>query len=104
MYALVEIKGKQYKVEQDSVVKVDHIDGEAGTAVEFPQVVLVRNGEKVQVGTPYVDGAVVKAQLEDQVRDPKVVVFKHKRRKNYRRTKGHRQQYSMIRIKEIAGV
>lgn len=103
MYALVEIKGKQYKVEENSLIRVDHLDSETGSAVEFPTVVLLKGEKKTSVGAPYVKGAVVKAEVEDHVRDRKVTVFKHKRRKNYRRTKGHRQQYSMIRVKEIAG-
>ena len=103
MYALVEIKGKQYKVEKDSVLRVDHLDSEQGSAVEFPSVVLLKDDAGTKIGTPYVDGAVVKAEVEDHTRDRKVVVFKHKRRKNYRRTKGHRQHYSTIRVKEIAG-
>ena len=104
MYALVEIKGKQYMVEQDAVIRVDHLDSEQGSTVEFPTVVLLRDDKTTTVGTPYVDGAVVKAEVEDHIRDRKVRVFKHKRRKNYRRTRGHRQQYSTIRVKEIAGV
>jgi len=103
MYALVEIKGKQYKVEADSVVTVDRIDSDEGSQVEFDQVVLLRTDKAVKVGKPYVKGASVKAEIESHDRGKKVIVFKHKRRKNYRRTKGHRQQYSTIRIKEIAG-
>lgn len=103
MYALVEIKGKQYKVEADSVVTVDRIDSEEGSQVEFDQVVLLRTDTDVKVGQPYVKGASVKAEIESHDRGKKVIVFKHKRRKNYHRTKGHRQQYSTLRIKEIAG-
>lgn len=103
MYALVEIKGKQYRVEKDATIRVDHIDSEAGTELEFPTVMLIGGDEKTMVGTPYVKGATVKAEVADQVRDRKVTVFKHKRRKNYRRTRGHRQQYSMLTIKEIVG-
>lgn len=103
MYALVEIKGKQYKVEKDSVLRVDHLDSDAGSAVEFPTVMLLNDGSATTVGTPYVNGAVVKATVEEHVRDRKVRVFKHKRRKNYRRTKGHRQHYSTIRVQDIAG-
>ena len=102
MYALVEIKGKQYKVEKDSVVKVDHLDSEQGSAIEFSSVVLVKGDDTAKIGTPYVDGAVVKAEVTAHARDKKVVVFKHKRRKNYRRTKGHRQHYSLIRVTDIA--
>ncbi len=104
MYALVEIKGKQYKVENDAVVTVDHIDSDEGSQIEFDRVVLVRTDKAVTVGQPYVKGALVKAEVEGHLRGDKVIVFKHKRRKNYRRRRGHRQQYSTIRIKEIAGV
>ena len=104
MYALVEIKGKQYKVEQDSVIKVDHLDSDEGAELEFPHVLLLRTEKDTTVGTPFVKGVSVKAVVEDHVRDAKVVVFKNKRRKNYRRTRGHRQHFSLVRVKEIAGV
>jgi large subunit ribosomal protein L21 len=104
MYALVEIKGKQYKVEKDSRITVDRIDSEAGAAVEFDNVVMVRDDAKVTFGTPYVSGAVVKASVERHDRNAKVMVFKHKRRKNYRRTRGHRQHVSVLHIQDIAGV
>ncbi len=103
MYALVEIKGKQYKVAQDSVIKVEHLDSEEGAELEFPQVLLVRTDKKTTVGKPFVKGASVKAVVEAHGRDSKVIVFKNKRRKNYRRTRGHRQQFSLVRVKEIAG-
>lgn len=103
MYALVEIKGKQYKVERDSVITVDRIDSEEGSQVEFDQVILLRTDKKVQVGKPYVAGVSVKAEIESHDRGKKVIVYKHKRRKNYHRTKGHRQEFSTIRVKEIAG-
>lgn len=104
MYALVEIKGKQYKVAPDSVIKVDHLGSEEGADVEFPEVLLLRTDADTTVGTPYVTGVSVKAVVEAHGRDSKVIVFKNKRRKNYRRTKGHRQQYSLVRVKEITGV
>ena len=103
MYALVEIKGKQYKAEEDGRIKVDHIPSDEGSTVQFSEVVLLRDGENIVVGQPFVEGAVVTAEIESHGRDPKVRVFKHKRRKNYRRTRGHRQHYSMLRVKEIAG-
>lgn len=104
MYALVEIKGKQYRVEQDSLVKVDRLESDPGASVEFRDVVLVRSGSDVRVGTPFVDGVAVKAQVEEHGRDRKVVVFKHKRRKNYRRTRGHRQHFTTIRVTGFDGV
>ena len=104
MYALVEIKGKQYRAVEGSVLKVDRFESEAGKQVEFDSVLLVSDDKKVKVGQPYVKGAKVKAVVEEHGRDKKIIVFKYKKRKNYRRTRGHRQQFSLLRIKEITGV
>lgn len=104
MYALVEIKGKQYKVEKDSVIKVDHVGSDAGTEIEFSNVLMVRTDADVTVGKPFVEGVTVKAVVEEHGRDRKVIVYKNKRRKNYRRTLGHRQHYTTVRVQEIAGV
>jgi large subunit ribosomal protein L21 len=101
MYALVEIRGKQYRVEKDSVITVDRLEGDEGSEVKFSDVVLLRKDDGVSVGTPFVPGAAITAEIDSHVRDRKVVVFKHKRRKNYRRTHGHRQSYSVIRVKDI---
>jgi large subunit ribosomal protein L21 len=104
MYALVEIKGKQYKAEKGSLLKVDRFETEAGEQVEFDSVLLVSDDKKVQVGQPYVKGAKVKAVVEEHGKDKKILVFKYKRRKNYRRTRGHRQQFSLLRVEEITGL
>lgn len=101
MYALVEIKGKQYKAQEGAVLNVDKIDQEPGQTVEFDSVLMISDGEKTTVGTPYVKGAKVTALLEDQIKGKKVFIFKFKRRKGYRRKQGHRQQYSQLLIKEI---
>jgi len=103
MYAVVEIKGKQYKAEEGDLLKVDHIHGEDGDLVEFDSVLMVRgDDEKVSVGAPYVKGVKVKGIVEDHGRERKIVVYKYKRRKGYRRRRGHRRQYSLLRVKEIA--
>lgn len=102
MYALVEIKGKQYKAEKGSLLEVDKIEGEAGDTVEFDSVLML-SGDDVKVGTPYVDGAKVKVTLEEQTKGKKVRIFKFKKRKNYSLRKGHRQQYTMVRVEEIIG-
>ena len=102
MYALVEIKGKQYKAEKGGLLKVDKIEGEKGDKLEFDSVLML-SGDDVKVGTPYVEGAMIKVTLEDQIKDRKVKVFKFKRRKNYSLTRGHRQQYSTVRVEEIVG-
>ncbi|MBN2553971.1 MAG: 50S ribosomal protein L21 [Spirochaetales bacterium] len=104
MYALVEIKGKQYKAAEGSLLKVDRFDTQPGDQVEFDSVLLVSDEQKVQVGQPYVKGVKVKAVVEEHGRDKKILVFKYKKRKNYRRTRGHRQQFSLLRVQEISGI
>ena len=101
MYALIEYKGKQYKAEKAALIQVDKIDAEKGQAIEIETVVLVSDGDKVNVGTPYVKGAVVKAVVEESFKDKKVIVLKYKSKKDYRRTIGHRQQYTNIRVTDI---
>ena len=101
MYALIEYKGKQYKAEKDALIQVDKIDAEKGQSLEIETVVLVSDCDKVNVGTPYVKGAVVKAVVEESFKDKKVIVLKYKSKKDYRRTIGHRQQYTNIRVTDI---
>ena len=101
MYALIEYKGKQYKAEKDALIQVDKIDEEKGQTIDIDTVVLVSDGDKVNVGTPYVKGAVVKAVVEETFKDKKVIVLKYKSKKDYRRTIGHRQQYTNIRVTDI---
>jgi large subunit ribosomal protein L21 len=102
MYALVEINGKQYRAEQGGTLKVDRINAAEGDALDFDKVILLRTDKDVQAGTPFVDGAKVKTVVEGQMRDRKLTVFKYKRRKNYKRTRGHRQAYSILRVKEVS--
>lgn len=103
MYAVVEIKGKQYRAEKGAVIRVDRMEGETGTAVDFASVLMV-SGDSIKVGAPYVAGASVKATIKDQIKGDKIIVFKYKSKKNYRRTQGHRQQYTMLTVEEIVGV
>ena len=100
MYALVEFLGKQYRAEKGAVLKVDKIDAEPGAALNIDTVLLV-SGDTVTVGSPYVQGAKVSATVESHGRDDKIIVFKYKPKKDYRRKKGHRQQFSVIKIGEI---
>ena len=102
MYALVEFKGKQYKAEKGALLKVDRIDAEKGAALDIDTVLLL-SGESVTVGAPYVSGAKVTAVVEDHGKDGKIIVFKYKSKKDYRRKAGHRQQYSLIRVQDIVG-
>jgi large subunit ribosomal protein L21 len=104
MYALVDILGKQYKVEPGSVIKVDHVVQEKGSAIDFPSVLMISDGGTARVGSPYVNGASVHAVVEDHGRERKLVFGKYKKKKNYRRRYGHRQQFSLIKVEAINGV
>ena len=101
MYALVEFKGKQYKAEKGALLKVDKIDAEPGTAINIDTVLLVC-GDSVKIGSPYVQGAKVSATVESHGKEGKIIVFKYKPKKDYRRKQGHRQQYSIIKIGDIS--
>lgn len=103
MYAVVEIKGKQYKAEQGAVLKVDRFDNNAGDKLEFDSVLMLSGEGKTKVGTPFVKGAKVQATVQDQMKDRKIRVFKKKRRKGYVRTQGHRQAYTLLKVEEILG-
>jgi large subunit ribosomal protein L21 len=104
MYALVEFKGKQYKAQKGALLKVDKIDAEPGSKLDIDSVLLLSKGEDgtdVTVGAPYVTGARVSAVVESHKKDKKIIVFKYKPKKDYRRKQGHRQQYSIIKIEDI---
>ena len=103
MYAMVEILGSQYKAQKGSTLTIDRIASDAGSVVEYDTVLMLRTDGDVKVGDPYVPGALVKAVVEGHVRGDKVIVHKYKRRKRYKRTAGHRQPYSVIRVEEITG-
>ncbi len=100
MFAVIKTGGKQYRVAAEDVIKIDRIDGEPGTTVELGEVLLV-GGEQASVGTPTVSGAAVAAEIVEQSRGPKVIAFKKRRRQNSRRKRGHRQDYTVLRITEI---
>ena len=101
MYAIIESGGKQRRVTPGALVALERIEGEAGSQVELSKVLLVADGEQVRVGTPYLQGARVMTEIVRQGRGPKITVFKFKRRKRYRRTQGHRQAQTTVRITEI---
>ncbi|ACZ39238.1 MULTISPECIES: 50S ribosomal protein L21 [Sphaerobacter] len=101
MYAVVETGGKQYRVAVGDRIEVERLDAEPGTDVTLDRVLLVADGEDVRVGTPVVEGARVVASVEDQIKGKKVIVFKFKPKKRYRRKQGHRQQLTRLTIKEI---
>jgi len=102
MYAVVKTGGKQYRVAQDDKIVVDHIEAEAGESVVLDQVLMMADGDKVTVGTPTVAGAAVGATVLRQTRGPKIMVFRRKRRKNFRRVRGHRQDLTLLQINDIA--
>ena len=98
MYAVIKTGGKQYRVAPDDVLSVEKIAGEAGDVVEFNEVLLVAGDKDVAVGLPLVADARVAAEVVEQARAKKITVFKKKRRKNYRRKQGHRQDYTEVHV------
>ena len=103
MYAVIQTGGKQYRVNQGDIIKVEKLTADVGSKVDFDQVLLVGEGADVKVGAPVVDGAKVSGTVVEQDRHRKIVVFKMKRRKGYRRKQGHRQDYTGVRIETISG-
>ncbi len=101
MYAIVEIAGHQYKVEKDQSIFVHRLEGDVDSAVEFANVLLVDNNGKVKIGAPAVKGAKVEAKIIEHLRGDKVIVFKKKRRKGYKKRNGHRQYLTKIQISNI---
>jgi large subunit ribosomal protein L21 len=108
MYAVIETGGKQYRVEPGDVIEVERLaqaetDSEKEATIEFDRVLMVRDDEQVKIGDPVVAGATVTASALGEIRGPKIVVFKMKRRKGYRRRNGHRQDLVRVRIEDIKG-
>ena len=101
MYAVIKTGGKQYRVTEGDVLRVEKLDGDVGATIELGDVLML-GGEKVSVGKPNVKGATVTAEIVAQDRAKKIIVFKMRRRKNYRRKQGHRQPYTEIRITGIS--
>ena len=103
MYAVIKTGGKQYRVAADEVLTIEKIAGQAGALVEFTEVLMVAGSAEPKIGTPILAGAKVTAEVVEQGRAPKVIAFKKRRRKNSRRKRGHRQDQTTVRIKEIIG-
>lgn len=103
MYAIVEIAGQQFKVSKGQKAYVHRLEAMEGSSLEFGNVLLIGNGDKITVGSPSVDGARVAAKVLAHVKGDKVIVFKKKRRKGYQKQNGHRQQFSQILIQGILG-
>lgn len=101
MFAVLKTGGKQYRVTKGDVIRVEKLDGKQGDKVSLDEILMVGEKGKSKVGTPLVKGASVKAEVVAQARSPKIVVFKKKRRQNYRRKKGHRQDITILRVTDI---
>lgn len=101
MYAIIETGGKQYRVAPGETLEVELLEGKVGDTISLPRVLMVQEEAGARIGTPVLEGTMVKAEVVAQGRQRKVIVFKKMRRKNYRRTKGHRQEFTRLKITEI---
>jgi len=101
MYAVVRSGGKQYKVREGETLRLEKLAGEVGTPVSFDKVLLFSDGENVSIGRPVLDDVQVQGTIVEQGRAKKIIVFKYKRRKRYRRKQGHRQSYTAVKIDSI---
>jgi large subunit ribosomal protein L21 len=103
MYAVIQTGGKQYRVQPGETVQVEKLDAEVGKTVEFNEVLMVADGENVRLGTPHVAGAKVVAEVVDQGRAAKILVYKYRRRNAWHRKQGHRQPFTALKVTEISG-
>jgi large subunit ribosomal protein L21 len=101
MYAIVDSGGKQYKVQEGEIVKVEKLSGNIGDTVSFDKVLMFSDGEKVNMGLPLLKKTAVEGHIVEQGKNKKIIVFKYKRRKRYRRKQGHRQQFTAVKIDSI---
>jgi len=101
MYAIVKSGGKQYKVCQGDVLRLEKIPGDVGSSVSFDKVLMFSDGENVSVGRPMLDNVTVNGHIVQQGKAKKIIVFKYKKRKRYRKKQGHRQQYTAVKIDSI---
>ena len=102
MFAVIRTGGKQYRVAKDDTIVVEKLAGDPGTMVELSEVLMIGSGKSASIGSPLVDKAAVFAEVVEQSRADKIIVFKKHRRKNYRRTRGHRQQQTVLRILDVS--
>jgi large subunit ribosomal protein L21 len=101
MHAVVKTGGKEYRISQGDLIRVEKMEGKVGDQVTMKDILMVSHEDQVQVGNPLLANAVITGQIVQQVKGKKVLTYKMKRRKNYRRTKGHRQTYTYIRVNDI---
>lgn len=100
-YAIIEDGGKQYKVVEGETIDVDHYKSDVGEQLDLDRVLLINEGDKITIGTPFISGAKVEATIASHFRSPKIIVFKYKPRKRYRVKRGHRQNYTRLNIDSI---
>ena len=103
MYAILETGGKQYRVAEGDVIVVEKLPGEAGDAISFDKVLLISDGADVKVGTPYIEGAKIAGEIIETGKGKKVIVYKYKSKKDYRKKQGHRQPYTSVEITSLTG-
>ena len=101
MYAVIKTGGRQYRATPGEQVKIEKLTGEVGDAITFEKVLLTSDGEKVNIGRPYLENVKVVGRITRHDKNRKIIVFKYKRRKGYRRKKGHRQAFTLVRIEDI---
>ena len=101
MYAVVASGGKQYKVQEGEILRVEKLTGEVGDSVSFDRILMFSDGENVNVGTPLLEDVAVNGHIVEQGKAKKIIVFKYKRRKRYRRKRGHRQQFTAVKVDSI---
>lgn len=101
MYAIVDSGGKQYKVEEGDILKVEKLSGEVGDKISFDKILMFSDGKEVNIGTPLLEDVMVNGHIVEQGKTKKIIVFKYKRRKRYRRKQGHRQQFTAVKIDSI---
>ena len=101
MYAVIKTGGKQYRVAADQKIQIEKLAGEAGDQIEFTDVLMVANGDSIDIGAPFVSGATVVGEIASHDRGPHIIIFKKRRRKHYRRKNGHRQDLTTVAIREI---
>ncbi|GFN34494.1 50S ribosomal protein L21 [Tepidimicrobium xylanilyticum] len=103
MYAIIETGGKQYRVQEGDVVFVEKLDVEEGEKIDLSKVLLIKKEDDLVIGRPYVEGAKVEATVLKQGKSKKIIIFKYKPKKNYRKKQGHRQPYTKLKIEKIVG-
>lgn len=103
MYAVIETGGKQYRVQEGETIFIEKLDGNQGDTVNFEKVLLISDESDIKVGKPYVEGATVNASILEQGKAKKIIVFKYKAKKDYRKKQGHRQPYTKVKIEKING-